>query len=61
MFNEEFKNLRLAIGFTQKQISEHFEVPMRTIQHWELGDRTPPAYVQKLLIRELNSLSKKNK
>lgn len=45
------KEMRALLGFTQKQFSDAYSVPMRTIQHWENGDRECPAYVLQLLER----------
>ena len=39
------KELRKEIGYTQAQFGALFGIPMRTIQDWELGYRTPPEYV----------------
>lgn len=47
------KESRKAAGLTQKQMSEVFDIPQRTIEDWEAGKRTPPAYVEKLIIKEL--------
>lgn len=39
------KELRKKTGYTQKQFGALLGIPMRTIQDWELGYRTPPEYV----------------
>ena len=39
------KELRRKIGLSQTKFGELFGIPMRTIQDWELGYRTPPEYV----------------
>lgn len=39
------KELRKKIGLSQTKFGELFGIPMRTIQDWELGYRTPPEYV----------------
>ncbi len=39
------KELRKRTGYTQTQFGALFGIPMRTIQDWELGYRTPPEYV----------------
>lgn len=58
MFSKELKELRLEKGLTQKSLSELLEVPKRTIESWESGDRKPPEYVKKLIIEKLNSKKK---
>ena len=39
---------------TQKAFSEFFGIPVRTLQDWEAGVRTPPDYVVRLLPYKLN-------
>lgn len=39
---------------------EVFEIPKRTIENWETGKRTPPAYVEKLVIRALERIAEEN-
>lgn len=53
------KEARLAAGLTQQQMSDLLEIPKRTIEDWERGIRTPPAYVEKLIVDKLNNISKK--
>ncbi len=54
------REARLNAGLTQAQMSELLEIPKRTIGDWETGQRTPPIYVEKLIIRELERIAKKN-
>jgi DNA-binding transcriptional regulator YiaG len=54
------KEARLNAGLTQQRMSEVFEIPKRTIENWETGKRTPPAYVEKLVIRELERIAEEN-
>lgn len=51
------KDARLNAGLTQAKMSEVFEIPKRTIENWETGKRNPPAYVEKLIIRELERIA----
>lgn len=44
------KELREMRGWTQAQMSLITTIPIRTIQNWEEGKRTPPKWVEKLLI-----------
>ena len=41
----DIKELRQKLRMTQKEFGEYLNIPQRTIQSWELGDRTPPEYV----------------
>lgn len=52
------REARLAAGLTQAEMSRKFEIPSRTIEHWEAGTRKPPVYVEKLIIEKLNSMKK---
>lgn len=37
-------------------MSDELEIPKRTIQDWETGKRTPPIYVEKLVIEKLERI-----
>ena len=50
------KEARLLAGLTQQQMSDLFEIPKRSIENWEAGDRKPPAYVEKLIVEKLLSM-----
>ena len=50
------KEARLAANLTQKQMSDLFEIPQRTIENWESGQRTPPSYVEKLIVEKLDRI-----
>lgn len=43
------KELRERFGLTRKELSSFFHVPPRTIQSWELGDRSCPVYVFEMM------------
>lgn len=45
------KEMRTLLGLSQKAFGEKYRIPMRTIQDWEAGKRTPPIYVILLLER----------
>lgn len=45
------KELRMNLGMTQKEFSQHFDIPLQNVQHWEQGFRNPPEYVLKLVNR----------
>lgn len=50
------KEARKAAKLTQRQMSEAFDIPLRTIEDWETGKRTPPAYVEKLIVEKLERI-----
>ncbi len=45
------KEIRTITGLSQKKFGELYNIPARTIENWEGGQRTCPIYVQKLLER----------
>ena len=45
------KEFRKRTGLSQKQFSEYFDIPIRTLQDWEQGRRTPPDYILKMIER----------
>ncbi len=47
--NEQIKKLRLETGMNRKQFAEHFQIPLRTVEDWELDRRTPAEYIPRLL------------
>lgn len=47
--NESIRNLRTKAGMSRKVFAEHFRIPLRTIEDWEAGRRTPPEYIPRLL------------
>ena len=52
----ELKDARIAAGMTQQEMSDKLDIPKRTIENWESGQRTPPEYVKKLVLRELERI-----
>ena len=45
----DIKELRLSTGMTQTEFGEYLNIPMRTIQNWEGGQRNCPEYVIELI------------
>lgn len=43
------KRLREENGLSRKEFSIHTGIPVRTIEDWEAGRRTPPDYIPKLI------------
>lgn len=46
---KSIKEVRAELGMTQQKFSDTFGIPKRTIESWEMGIRTPPPYVIRLL------------
>lgn len=48
------KEARQAAGLTQAAAAKLcYNVPLRTWEQWEIGRRTPPPYVEQLIIDKL--------
>ena len=45
------REIREKTGLSQAKFGERYGIPTRTIEEWEAGRRTPPAYVLSLLER----------
>lgn len=50
---KRIRELRESIGFTRKEFSEHVGIPVRTLEDWEAGRRTPPEYIPRLISYQL--------
>jgi len=37
----------------RKEFSEHTGIPVRTLEDWEAGRRTPPEYIPRLIAYQL--------
>lgn len=46
---ETIKIICEAYGMSQTALSRRFGIPIRTVQDWYAGRRTPPAYVVNML------------
>lgn len=42
-----------AYGYNQTDLAKKFEIPLRTVQDWHAGRRTPPVYVTNMMIELL--------
>ena len=55
-FAERLKAARAAAGITQQGMADLTLIPLRTLQKWEIGERTPPDYVQRFVLNELTEM-----
>lgn len=46
---EQLIELRKSTGMNRKQFCEYFDIPYRTMTDWELGNRTMPGYLLRLM------------
>jgi len=47
------KELREGVKMNRKEFSEHTGIPIRTLEDWEAGRRTPPEYIPRLIAYQL--------
>lgn len=47
------KEAREAAGLSRAEMSRQFEIPIRTLEDWDAGKSSPPPYVERLIIAEL--------
>ena len=47
--NQLIIEIRKEAGLSRKDFSEHLGIPLRTIEDWEAGRRTPPEYIPRLI------------
>lgn len=50
-----FRKLRAISGMTQAEFVREYRIPRRTVEHWDVGERTPPPYVLELLAADVVS------
>lgn len=58
-FPEALRAARKHKGLTQAALAETTTIPRRTIEDWETGKRTPPGYVQRLLLEYIANIKEK--
>ncbi len=49
----KIKELRIQTGLNRKDFSLYIGIPLRTIEDWEAGRRTPPEYIPRLIAYQL--------
>lgn len=49
----EIKELRKSSKMTQQAFADYFNIPLRTIQNWEGGQRKCPEYLIQLMAYKL--------
>lgn len=47
--------LRNSTGMNRREFAEYFEIPYRTIQEWELGNRRMPDYLFRLMAYKIQA------
>jgi transcriptional regulator with XRE-family HTH domain len=54
-FGEMLQSLRKKVGLTQAQLAERSGLPLRSIQNWEGGHRTPRPHALLALARAVGA------
>lgn len=50
-----YKKLRAISRMTQAEFVRKYRIPRRTVEHWDVNERTPPSYVLELLAADVVS------
>ncbi|MGN0353534.1 MAG: helix-turn-helix domain-containing protein [Muricoprocola sp.] len=50
---DKIRKLREQTGMTRKDFALHVGIPLRTVEDWEAGRRTPPEYIPRLIAYQL--------
>jgi DNA-binding transcriptional regulator YiaG len=58
MSQMSIKEAREQLGLSRAEMSRLFEIPVRTLEEWDAGRRTPPPYVEKLIVEKLQTMKK---
>ena len=56
-YHKSVKEIAAEAGMTQRKLADRFCIPLRTVEDWCAGKRTPPDYVR-LMMQELLGLLK---
>ena len=46
---EQLIEIRKRTGMNRREFAEYFNIPYRTVQDWELGNRQMPEYLFRLM------------
>lgn len=46
---EKLIEIRKSTGMNRREFADYFEIPYRTMQDWELGNRQMPEYLLRLM------------
>ena len=56
-FADQLKAARKKLGLSQRALSKELELPIRTIENWEVSQRMPPAWTAELLLEKLYNMN----
>lgn len=49
----DIKTLRLQTGLSQKEFANKYNIPVKTLQHWEAGESSPAPYLLDLIAKTI--------
>ena len=55
-FSTQISEAISASGLTQKAFAKLLGVPLRTLESWKAGVRTPPVYVQEAILKSAKEI-----
>lgn len=55
------KEKREEVGLSRAKMARMFEIPIRTLEDWDAGLHIPPAWAEKLILKELERIGKELK
>lgn len=50
---QKLLEIRKRTGMNRRQFAEYFDIPYRTVQDWELGNREMPEYLLRLIVYKI--------
>lgn len=53
--NNQLIEVRSRSGMSRKEFADYFDIPYRTMQDWELGNRKMPEYLFRLMQYKLHN------
>ena len=56
--SNKMHDARVSAGLQIKQVADMLEAPYRTIQDWDLGNRKPPSWIEKIIIDKIKATGK---
>lgn len=57
-FSDQITAAIVSSGLTQKAFAESLQIPLRNVEDWKAGRSTPPAWAQRLILKEAAEIAK---
>ena len=52
----KIKEAREARGWSRSELARRLEAPLRTLEDWEAGRRTPPEWIEKIIVEKIERM-----